>query len=98
MPKKRFLMHLGEIVDKAKIRQMCALMELTKEETELMLFRFCDGLNVDQMTGDPFYLTADRQKKLANVLETKVIGWIIDHFGFFNDKQVKYLQKWCNAD
>lgn len=63
-----------------------------------MLNRFCDGLNVEQMTGDPFYLSPDRQKKLANVLETKVTGWIIDHFGFFNDKQVKMLQKWCKEE
>lgn len=98
MPKKRFLAYLAEIVDKAKIRQMCEMMELKKEEQILMLNRFCDDLNMDMIASHPFYISIDRQKKMVGVLENKIMGWIIDHYNFFNDRQVKQLKNWCDLN
>lgn len=98
MPKKRFLVYLAELVDKAKLRQMCELMELSKEEKVLVLDRFCDGLNMDIIASPPYCISIDRQRKLADVLENKVLGWIIDHYAFFNDRQVKKLKHWCEIE
>lgn len=94
MPPKRFLTHLGEHIDKSKIREMCRLMELSKEEETLVMARFCDGLNIDQVASHPYNISPDRQRRMVPMIEDKMMGWIQDHLGFFNTRQIKILNRW----
>lgn len=98
MPPKRFLVHLAQSIDKAKIRKMCELMELSNEETTIVLSRYCDGLNIDQIASNPFNISPDRQRRLLPIIESKIMSWIMDNFEFFNDRQVNLLHRWISPE
>jgi hypothetical protein len=91
MPPKRFLTRLGESIDRAKISKMADLMELPEEEKRYLLHRFCDRLSIDQIA-DLHFISLARQKLIAQRLEEKIMGWILDNSEFWNDIQKEKIE------
>ncbi len=76
---------------------MSELMELSKDETTLLLYRFCDGLGIDQIA-DLYNISIARQKTMVPKLEEKVMSWIMDNFEFFNDRQIRAIYRRISSD
>ncbi len=97
MPPRRFLDHLGSIIDKAKLRRMAFLMELSSDETTLLLSRYCDRMSIDQVA-DFDNISPARQRTMVPLLEEKIQNWIVENFEFFNDRQVRAIHRWISDE
>ena len=92
MPALWFLDYLGKSVVNARVRKMCALMELSDLETRLILERFCERKNAEQCDFYSPYL----QKKHLPDLDCRVRGWVEQNVGFFSLVELGGISRFFN--
>lgn len=80
MSKYTILDHIGMCVPKSKVRRMCQEMELTEEETRLMLTRYCDRVRAEVIE----FMSMETQRTVSASMEAKCLSFLQDHLGFFN--------------
>lgn len=86
--KKWFLDYFCSAVAKSVVRQCCESMELSKQETRLILERFCDKKGM--LACDCFY-SCDTQKSHLPVLDAKFRGWVERNLGLFKPSEIVFI-------
>lgn len=71
----RFIDAMGRVLAKSRIREICGFAELSPVETNLILFRCCDGLTKDQIA-DLHNITPRQQRALVPQLCDKMLLWV----------------------
>lgn len=86
--KKWFLDYFCAVVAKSVVRQCCAEMELSNQETRLILERFCDKKGVEAC--DDFYPIGSQKNHLP-LLDAKVRGWVERNLHLFKPSEIVYM-------
>lgn len=88
--KKWFLDYFCGVVAKSVVRECCAEMELSTQETKLVLERFCDKKG---MLACEDFSSIWQQKNYMPVLDAKVRGWVERNIDKFKPSELVHIYK-----
>lgn len=86
--KKWFLDYFCSVVAKSVVRQCCADMELSNQETRLVIERFCDRKG---MLACEDFSSVWQQKNYMPILDAKVRGWVERNLDKFKPSELVHI-------
>lgn len=86
--KKWFLDYFCGVVAKNVVRQCCADMELSNQETRLVIERFCDRKG---MLACEDFSSVWQQKNYMPILDAKVRGWVERNLDKFKPSELVHI-------
>lgn len=93
--KKWFLDYFCSVVAKSVVRQCCAEMELSQQDTRLILERFCDKKG---MLACEDFTSIKYQRTYLPTLDAKVRGWVERNMDKFKPSEIVYIYKFLLTD